>query len=356
MDFVLFILVTAILFLRPSDFVPGLEVVPLYLIAIVPCLLLSWNKLVPQLSMKGLRELPVLVFGIGILLVSIISSSVNERFQLGVDFASGFIKLLILFMLMLAQLDSARRLKFFLGCLVGIILIPIVLAVLNFHGYIGISAFETMDSEGVRRIGATGNFGDPNDVCEILNVAMIFSLYGLLDRGRGLTRVLWLAPMALFGYALALTQSRGGFLGAAAGLAVLLLSRFQGTKSLVMAAMLLALMFVVFGGGRQTSFSTGEGTSQSRIQLWDDGFEMFKQSPLIGVGIDGFFDPIGHAPHNAFVKAYAELGFLGGALLFGQYFYSLRNLASLGSKRVTLPDREMSRLHPSCWRPWPVSP
>ena len=92
---------------------------------------------------------------------------------------------------------------------------------------------------------APGIFGDPNDVCEILNCAMIFSLYGLLDRGGGLRRVLWLAPMALFGHALALTHSRGGFLGAVVGLMVLFRSRFRGTKSLVLAGAALALMFVL---------------------------------------------------------------------------------------------------------------
>ena len=40
-DFFLFILVTAILFIRPTDFVPGLEAVPLYYLAILPCLIVS---------------------------------------------------------------------------------------------------------------------------------------------------------------------------------------------------------------------------------------------------------------------------------------------------------------------------
>ena len=69
MDFGLFLLVTAIMIIRPADFVPGLVDVPLYQIAIVPCIILSWHKLIPQLTMAGLRERPVLVFGIGILLV-----------------------------------------------------------------------------------------------------------------------------------------------------------------------------------------------------------------------------------------------------------------------------------------------
>jgi putative inorganic carbon (hco3(-)) transporter len=354
-DFALFILVTAILFIRPGDFVPGLESVPLYLIAIVPCLLLSWHKLTPQLTTAALRERPVLVFGIGILLVSVVSNVAYRRFEVGFDFVVAFAKVLIFYLLMLAHVDTPRRLKLFLACLVGIILIPILLAVLNYHGYINLGFEGTKDwiTSGpepteIKRLGTSGNFGDPNDVCEIVNCAMIFSLCGLLDRGGGCTRVFWLAPLAIFGHALALTQSRGGFLGAVVGLMVLFRSRFRGMTSLALGGMTLALMFVWFGG-RQTSLSTSEGTGQGRIQLWNVGFALMVRSPvapLIGIGCGGFVEHTAHVAHNAFIGTYVDLGFLGGTLLFGQYFFCLKNLKELGSKRVTLPDPEMRCMQP----------
>ncbi len=348
MGFVLFILVVAIMFIRPNDIVPGLETVPLYLIAIVPCILLSWHKLIPQLTTAGLRERPVLVFGFGVLLVSIVSNVAYRQFELAFSFVTEFPKILIFYLLMLAHLDSPRRLKLFVGCLVVIILIPIVVVVLNFHGTITISGFKIAVSGDVRRLSGAGNFGDPNDICEILNCAMIFSLYGLLDRGGGVTRVLWLAPMALFGHALGLTGSRGGFLGAVVGLGVLFRSRYRGTKSLVLAGAVLALMFVLFAG-RQTDLSTSEGTSQGRIQMWNTGFGLFLRSPvspLIGIGMGQFAEYLGHVAHNTFVQTYVELGFLGGTCLFGQYFCCLANLAKLGSTKVSLPDPTMRRLQP----------
>ena len=129
------------------------------------------------------------------------------------------------------------------------------------------------------------------------------------------------------------------------GLMVLFRSRFRGTKSLVAAGAALAVMFVLFGG-RQTSLNTEEGSSQSRIQLWDDGFERLKRSPLIGIGSGQFGQEMGHIAHNAFVQTYTELGFLGGTLLFGQYLWGLKNLTKLGSKQVTLPDPEVRRVQP----------
>jgi hypothetical protein len=346
LDFALFILVTAILFIRPTDFVPGLDEVPIYQIAIVPCILLSWHKLVPQLSPAALKERPVFVFGIGILVVSIISNLLRGKVETGSEVVVEYVKVLIFYLLMLAHLDSPGRLRLFGGCLVGIILVPITLAVLNYNGYINITSFKVLDDDGYRRLTATGNFGDPNDACEIINCAMLLSLPGLLARGGGPGRVLWLAPLGIFGYALKLTQSRGGFLGAAVGLVVLLRGRFRGMKSLVLVGAALGLLFLLIGGSRQTSLDTGEGTGQGRIQLWDAGFELMKRSPLIGWGTGGFLENVKRVAHNAFVQTYTDLGFFGGTLFVGQYFYCLMNLAKLGSKRFTLPDPELRRLHP----------
>jgi len=143
-----------------------------------------------------------------------------------------------------------------------------------------------------------------------------------------------------------LTHSRGGFLGSVVGLMVLFRSRFRGIKSLIAAGAALSLMLVLFGGSRQTDLDTSEGTSQSRIQLWDEGLRMFRGSPLTGVGTYQYAKNAGQVAHNAFIQVYAELGFLGGTLFFGQYFYCLTNLAKLGSKRITLPDPELRRLRP----------
>lgn len=356
MDFALFILVTAILFIRPMDYVPGLAGFNLYLIAIVPCILLSWHKLIPQLTWTELRERPVLVFGSGVLLVSTILNLVHGKLQTGFEFVVEFGKVLLFYLLMLAHLDSVSRLKRFLGWLVGLIMVAIVMAVLNYHGYVKISVFrtfsekiainpETGEGTSIRRLAASGIFADPNDICEIINCAMIFTLYRLLDWGGGCTRVIWLVPMTLFGYALALTNSRGGFLGAVVGLIVLFWTRLRGVKSLVLAGIILAVILFVFAG-RQTAITVSESSSQSRIQVWDAAFGLLIRSRLIGGGLGSVNGDTGHVAHNAFIQAYAEMGLLGGTLFFGQYFYCLKNLAELGSKQIELPDPEMRRLQP----------
>src|SRR5262249_13520715 len=95
MDFVLFLLVCATLIIRPADFISGLEGVPLYQILIVPCIIASWHRLIPQLNVAAFRERPVFVFGMGILLVTVISNFVQGQFQIGFDLGTEILKILI---------------------------------------------------------------------------------------------------------------------------------------------------------------------------------------------------------------------------------------------------------------------
>ncbi len=88
-----------------------------------------------------------------------------------------------------------------------------------------------------------------------------------------------MAPLALFGYALALTNSRGGLLALLTAMLVLFQARFGWRKTLVLVPIVLPLMFLLFAG-RQTEFTTSEGTSQQRIQFWSEGLAMFRQAPV----------------------------------------------------------------------------
>ena len=89
-------------------------------------------------------------------------------------------------------------------------------------------------------------------------------------------------------------------------------SRFRGTKSLVLAGAALVLMFVLFAAAAKRPSAPSEGTGQERIQLWDAGFEMFKRSPLIGVGLGQFVNNAGHVAHNAFIQDLRGAGFSRG--------------------------------------------
>jgi O-antigen ligase len=74
-------------------------------------------------------------------------------------------------------------------------------------------------------------------------------------------------------------------------------------------------------GGRQADIggAISGGTGASRAGLWSDGLQLFKESPLFGVGYMMFSEHVGHVAHNSFLHAYVELGFFGGLMFLGLF-------------------------------------
>ena len=199
LSFFLFFLVTCVLLIRPTDFIP--ELGSLYLILISACLLTSWTVVTEQLSVGSLERRPITAGVLGLLAAMVLSSLYNARLELLARETFEFAKVTLFYLLTLGLVNSPERLRCYLMSVAGILIVPIGLAVLHFYGIIHHPAF-VMVEEG--RMGGTGMFGDPNDVCLLINVGMMLSLYGLMS-GRGrLVRFLWVAPLALFAVALQL--------------------------------------------------------------------------------------------------------------------------------------------------------
>jgi O-antigen ligase len=151
--------------------------------------------------------------------------------------------------------------------------------------------------------------------------------------------------LGLFGYALALTQSRGGFIALLAALLVLFRTRFSWWKSVPLALIVLPIMFMIFDG-RMTGISTSEDTAQERIQLWSEGLEFFREAPLFGIGQGEFADQVRQVAHNSFVHSYAELGFFGGTVFLGAFFCALWGLYRLRRFSLQIRDPQLTRLRP----------
>ncbi len=116
-------------------------------------------------------------------------------------------------------------------------------------------------------------------------------------------------------------------------------------KTIMLAAVALPAILAL-SSGRQTSLSTSQGTSQQRIQLWVTGFEMLRESPILGVGVSQFAKRAGLVAHNSFVHAFAELGLLGGTLFFGAYYHIITSLWRIGSKSAMIQNLDVRRMCP----------
>lgn len=356
MSYLSFLLLTAALFVRPAEIVAAWQGAPIYWCLILLCLTLNAPRILRHVSPASLARRPISVCVIGLLAAVVLSHLAHALIGDARSAAREFSKPALYFLLLPCVLNSRPRLVSFLKWLLLCIVVVAALALMQFHGLIDVPALRelhehdrvaaTGEVREVRRLRSTGIFNDPNDLSMILLLGMIICGAGWMRAlGKRLPRVAWLLPLAVCGYALALTRSRGGFLAMLVGLTVLLTARYGWRKTVPLAALLFPLLLVAFSG-RMTRISTDEDTGQSRIQLWSDGLDMFRQSPLFGVGYGTYQDQAGLVAHNSYVHCFAELGVLGGSLFLGALAIPITRLRRLGARGVVIRDPQLAALRP----------
>jgi putative inorganic carbon (HCO3(-)) transporter len=354
MGFFLFLLVNATLFIRPGEIVPDMEGWPIYQWVILGCLVVAYPRVFDQFTRDALVSRPITVCVIGMWLATMLSLLIRMATIEAREFGFEFAKVILYYLLLVAVVDTPERLRKFLVCLAGFISILAVIGVLQYHGWIEMASLTTLEERRldpesgefilIPRLRATGIFNDPNDLCLVLGMGILISLYFLGDKRQGSIRLIWLTPLALFGYTLILTKSRGGLIGVAAGLFILGQTRYGWRKALTVAMLCLPVFLLL--GGRQANIDLGdkEDTAQARIQLWAEGFALFRHSPLFGISANKYAEEMGLVAHNSFVHGYVELGLIGGTMFVGAFFCALAGLWRMRSEAAGEGNTELLRL------------
>jgi O-antigen ligase len=355
LGFFLFVLVNAAAFMRPSEIWPDEMHPQTYLYLILACLAVSFLCLRESLTRRALAAQPITVCVLGLLTAIVMSHLTNFDFDTAYTAGWEFSKIVLYYLLFLGLVRTPTRLCRLLLWLVCFVLVHALVAVLQYHRLIHAPYFEPLAEEaGVNpitgpnyllRLCGSGIFHNPNEFCYPVSAAMIICLY-YLDRRRSLMiRVFCLAALLFFGYAISLTHSRGGFVGLLAGLLTFLFARYGWRKALPVAALVLPVLFVLFGG-RQTDLDIESGTGQTRIQMWNDGLVFLVRNPLFGIGTGQYRGAAGLVAHNSFIQAYGETGFFGGTLFVGAFYCAALTLYRLGSREETIADDQLRRLRP----------
>ncbi len=354
MAWLLFILLNAALFIRPVELFPEIDL-QIYLCLMVLCLLASTSQLAAVINSQALSRSPSTCCVLGLLPALALSHLVHLQFGLALDCVQQFAKVVIYYLLFVAVVDTIPHLQSFFFWLNRFVIVLTALALLQYHGIVDIPSLtvlqqndvdpETGEAYVIPRLCSTGLFNDPNDLCNIVVIGILISLFVMIELRRGFHRLLWLAPIGMQLYAVKLTYSRGGLIALSAGILTFVRARFGWKKTVLVTGLLLPVVLVSFGG-RQTTVDISNDTSQSRIQLWAEGFAVFPQSPLFGIGMGEYAERFRHVAHNSFVHTYVELGFVGGTLFSGAFYTSLWGLLRLGRHDVVFYDPEARRLRP----------
>lgn len=119
------------------------------------------------------------------------------------------------------------------------------------------------------------------------------------------------------------SSSRGALIGGAVLLVWMILKTRYRVRGLVLAAVVAITVFAVIPPQQKERLrAMGEDeTSVHRLTMWKDGIQIANRYPVLGIGYNNWGDFYKNyydhgLPHNIFIEAWAELGYLGlGAFL-----------------------------------------
>jgi O-antigen ligase len=188
----------------------------------------------------------------------------------------------------------------------------------------------TMSVEG--RVRYRGIMEDPNELAMALSLALPFG-FALFQARRTPPRfLLAVAALTLFGLCTIFTKSRSGQLAFLAVLGTYLLRRL-GWAGIAAAALLGAPVMLL--GGREDAGA--DQSTMERIECWATAIDMFRSSPIVGVGKTQFTEHHYLTAHNSFMLAVAETG-LPGLFLFTTIVYLAFKAALISSRDAVTKD------------------
>ncbi|ADK86446.1 O-antigen polymerase [Desulfarculus baarsii DSM 2075] len=326
MSFFFTLLLTALIYIRPQEYVEAIKGWPLVDYTAAACL--AGVFLEGGFAAAKLKRSPVpamlLFFWIWIGLSWLPNGwlgGVTGKFI-------AFSPVAINCYLIILTIDSFAKLKTYIWTLVLLCSFLVAEAMVQFYTGVGLTGSTGIQQKGVDQAIGVGIFADPNDLA--LNIVPLTAFLlpafhrGLMSRG-WLPGVVLLAP---FVNAIILTRSRGGLLGLASVAWMYLRSRAGMIIAGVGVAMVLALMTAV---PRFESIDTQESSARARLDHWAYGLSLFKSSPIFGVGQGNFIDAgsYTHTAHNSFILVLAETGFVGAFLWVGMIFCSFKQLRAM---------------------------
>ena len=167
-----------------------------------------------------------------------------------------------------------------------------------------------------------GIFEDPNDLAQMLVVAMPFVL--AVPRRFSIFKLMLCAgAITLLYYGFASTDSRGGLVAlvAVAGCFLSLLLPIRWMPVVLGLGLIGALVVCGAVPGLVIDMS-----AQERVVFWGLANQAFKANPIFGLGYGMFWQVAkSRAAHNAFVGCYTELGIFGYWFWFGLLLLGIAN-------------------------------
>lgn len=303
----------------------------------LPFLSFAWTTLALAVALLMGRTRPYgtpqLAFLGGVIVVSLVSMVFGLDFGRSWDFWSDrYVKVLMLAyaLSLLIRRDEDFVLTLRALCLFGALIAGV--AINNAAEGIGFVE-ETRITIG-KALGSP--LGDPNDLALFLSIPLSFAIAATLLATNRFDRAFGFCTAGLTGYAILLTQSRGGLIGMLCMFAIFGLYLVKSRALLILALVVGApVLYAAMGiSGRVSGGAAEAGLGEAadiRIQLWWIGLRTILSDPLTGVGVANFpiiaaiYTGIGWVTHNTWLEVAVESGLIGFALFMGLLATSIRS-------------------------------
>jgi putative inorganic carbon (hco3(-)) transporter len=331
-------------FVRPADFYPALNAIPLAkAIGGVTLVAVFLKHMLTKDLIFNARQTYLLLAFAGALVLSIPLSFWPSH---SIDVTEDFLKIIIFYFTFINIVRDYRSLR-------RISLVAVIGTL-----FLGLFIIRSFLAGELRAGVAESNMFDANDVAQLLVTALPFCLFwnsGPVKTPLG--RLMMWGTMAFLTVTAIMTTSRGALLG----LFVVYFVLFSGRQSLLTKIIKFTaiaafgfLLMTILPSQMSNRFRTIETYQQDesamhRLYAWKAGLHMLAARPLTGVGAGCFgvaygtaFRPGGEsdtrwmAPHNSIVQVAAETGVVGLTMFMAMIIYSLRKINGVisGDKRL----------------------
>lgn len=223
------------------------------------------------------------------------------------------IKLFAVFLIFGAFADSIRRIQ---GLLLTII---ILVAMVAYQGHLLKTTGQGWAGQGLywgERIRWVGMYDGANVLCMIFVIAMAFIIHFVFGPWGIKTKIISLGASWFIINGIYLTNSRGGFLAFVVVVGLFFLLR--GAEKMVNISFfrLIAIggalsLLLMVGPSRMASMNDDDNSAAGRIDAWQEGLEMVRAHPFLGVGEGQWREHHFRLAHNALVQTMGEVGMLG---------------------------------------------
>jgi O-antigen ligase len=343
-DYLWMLAFTAILFFRPQDQIPGLEVLHLAeLTAIAGLAAMAVRRLSAGQTIAKVNGEVVGVIVLGGVILLTLPFSIWPGGSTKV-FSDIYVKIILIFALMASTITSPRRVRQMTWIMV------VASAYIAFRGCIDYARGVNL-VEGDRLRGSVGGmFENPNDLALNLVTFMAPALFIVIQDKKASRRLFAAALAVVMLAAIVFTKSRSGFLGLIGMTAVVMFYTMRVKPGFVFAVVLAGMMALPAMPSsfwdRMDSIMNAEedptGSRAARLRLFDQGVQVFLDNPITGIGAGQFqnYNAPGvvekwRVTHNVWLQVASELGIFG---LFTFAFLVIRgygaNVAALRMMRA----------------------